>query len=143
MYETAVVGQTEVGIDIFRITFDNGDWWDLLSVRTWGTASAVRRATLGFDTSVDDEAMRMRESTNLAALNGSTVRWSWSVPVTADFINSLPEDVVNATTRELADRHLDRILGMDDDKKKASRWQWLWAIRSRITGWMSMLTSRL
>ena len=142
MYETAVVGQTEVGIDIFRITFDNGDWWDLLSVRTWGTASAVRRATLGLDTSIDDEAKMIIESSNLAVLIGSTVRWSWGASVTAEFINSLPEDVVRPATGELADRHLARILGMDD-KKKASRWQWLWTSRSRITGWTSMLTSRL
>ena len=99
MYETAVVGKTEVGIDIFRITFDNGDWWELLSVRTWGTASAVMRATLGLDTSIDDEAKRIIQSSNLAVLIGSTTRWSWGAPVTDDFINALPEDVVRATTR--------------------------------------------
>lgn len=142
MYETTVVGQTEVGIDIFRITFDNEDWWELLSVRTWGTASAVRRATLGLDTSNDDEAKLMIESSNLAVLVGSTVRWSWGAPTTDDFINALPEDVVRATTRELSNRHLARIFGMDDDKKKASRWRWLWKILSRITGWTSMLTGR-
>lgn len=142
MYETTEAGQTAVGVKIFRITFDNGDWWELLSARTWGVASDVRRSTLGFDTEVDDEAMRMREATNLAALEGSTTRWSWDVPVTGDNINGLPEDVVRIVTRELADRHLGRILGIDDDKKKASIWRWFWTKLSRFTGRMSLRTGR-
>ena len=142
MYETEIVGKTEAGIPIFKITWFDGPWWELLSIRTYGTAQAVRQASLGFDTSVDVEALKQREGMNIAALNGSTVRWSWDAPVTDDFIRSLPDDVGRVATRELADRHLARMLQTDDDKKKVSKWHSFWTNLFRFTGRMSPITRR-
>lgn len=142
MYETTVVGQTEVGIEIFRITFDDGRWWELHSIRTWGTAQAVRQATLGYDAEIDSELLKRREAENVAALNGSTVKWSWGVPTTNDYIRSLPGHFVEIAAREMHGRHIVGILSVDDDKKKASRWRWLWTSLSRITGRMLLRTGR-
>lgn len=143
MYETAIVGKTAVGIPIFRITFDDGEWWELVTVRTLGADEASKLASRGFDTSIDTEALQMRYAIGRAVLNASTVAWSWEVPVTDEHITSLPEDVVRIATRETSARHLERMFQVGEDQKKVSRGHFFRTILSRIIGMMSTFTERL
>lgn len=138
MYETRIVGKTKQGIPIFRIDFEDGNWWELHGERTWGTAQAIKIATLGYDTSIDSQALLQRHATNVAALEGSTVRWSWGEEPTAESIKGTNEYPVLVASRELATRHLSLLLGDDDQKKTVSKssWRWLQVVKSLITGSM-------
>ena len=142
MYETKIVGKTDAGIEIFRITFDDGDWWELHNERTWGTSQAVRQATVGLDAEDDLQGLQMREATNLAAVVGSTVSWSWDAVITEQAIRDRSDLKVQAVTRELAERHLSAMVRTDDDEKKVSTWRRFKASLSRITGLVSTLIGR-
>ena len=126
MYETSIVGKTKQGIPIFRIDFEDGNWWELHGERTWGTGQAIRVATVGLDSSIAIEAIQMKHATNMAALINSTVGWSWDDAQTPEAIESLPEVEVQIASRELATRHLSLLMGVEEPKKKSWTWKWPW-----------------
>ncbi len=125
MYTTREVGKTKQGIPIFRIDFEDGDWWELHGERTWGTGQAIRIATVDLDSSIDLEAIQMKQATNMAALLGSTVRWSWDDEPSVETIEATGEIVVGVASRELATRHLSLLMGIEEQKKNTSTWKWL------------------
>lgn len=135
MYETRIVGKTESGIPILRIEFDGGAWWELHAERSWGTGQAIRLATVGIDE--DDEDRRftiMKDATNLAALVGSHVAWSWPFAATAEGIRSLPEYEIMIASRELAGNHVAQMLQVDRDEKKVFSGRWSWKTPFQIIG---------
>lgn len=143
MYETSIVGKTKQGIPIFRIDYDDGNWWELHGERTWGTGKAIKASIAGRDSSLSEiEAFEMKQATNAAALISSTVAWSWDLVPTVEILETHPEVPVLIASRELANRHLSLLLGVEDLKKKFSIWKWLWSKvrRSRTTGSMSSRT---
>ena len=91
-----------------RITFDNGEWWDIAPYMTWGASRAIRKVTRKhFTVDMFDEngvpipgAMNIETSTlvndagEMARLLNCTVTWSREVLISEENINAWPEAYV-------------------------------------------------
>jgi len=88
-------------IALKRISFEDGQWWDVLVEIPHGTRSKIRRMSVknmrdAFKggkvdrTAISGEQMMDTvEETNALRLTGCTTAWSWNMPITRDSVDSL------------------------------------------------------
>lgn len=115
-----------------RITWEDGQTWDVLVEIPYGVRSRIRsRAsslvkmngnTFAPDRSDTGAMMEMIEEANMQRLVGCTVGWSWDMKVTRDAMESMSPRYVNDVLVVMRELHDDAFgVGSGDDRAEKKR----------------------
>tara|TARA_R100000781_G_scaffold33742_2_gene24471 strand:- start:354 stop:749 length:396 start_codon:yes stop_codon:yes gene_type:complete len=115
---------TETGIDsggiqLIKVEFDDGQWWEFRQEINWGTSRQIRKVLSGID--MTDPDIDAAHEAQVLRVAGSTESWSFKLPVSISSIDRVADWRVRSVLTYMVERH--SIGGITDETKKASGWR--------------------
>ncbi len=115
---------TETGIDsggiqLLKVEFDDGQWWEFRQEVNWGTSRQIRKILAGVDlTNPDIDSAHEAQVLRVA---GSTESWSFKIPVSISSIDRIADWRVRSVLTYMVAKHSEG--GLSEETKKASGWR--------------------
>lgn len=115
---------TETGIDsggiqLIKVEFDDGQWWEFRQEINWGTSRQIRKVLAGID--MTDPDIDAAHEAQVLRVVGSTESWSFKLPVSISSIDRVADWRVRSVLTYMVERH--SIGGITDETKKVSGWR--------------------
>ena len=112
-------GPGEGAIEVVRFEWGDGKWWDLASEIYWGTAKRIRINVSAVNNGKDQgEYLQIAHEAQSLRLIGSTVAWSFKLPVARSSLDRLADWRIAEVLGELTEIQKSTLEGVSEETKK-------------------------
>jgi len=114
---------TETGIDsggiqLIKVEFDDGQWWEFRQEVNWGTSRQIRKILSSVNPA--DPDIDLAHEAQVLRVAGSTESWSFKLPVSTSSIDRIADWRVRSILTYMLESHSEEIT---DETKKVSGWR--------------------
>lgn len=117
--EITETGIDSGGIQLLKVEFDDGQWWEFRQEVNWGTSRQIRKILSNVDLQNPD--IDAAHDAQVLRLAGSTESWSFKLPVKESSIARIADWRVRSVLTYMVEKH--RIGAIAEDSKKVSGWR--------------------
>lgn len=112
-------GIDEGGIQLLKVEFDDGQWWEFRQEINWGTSRQIRKILSGVD--FDNPDIDAAHNAQVLRVSGSTESWSFKLPIRESSIDRIADWRVRAVLTYMVQKH--SVGGISEDTKKGFGWR--------------------